>query len=1207
MSQHRRLDSGGRIDRSAPIKFEFNGKSYEGYRGDTLASALLANGVSEVGRSFKYFRARGIVGAGVEEPNAIVQIGSGEKSTPNLRATEIELVDGLSARSATTTDRMGLRRLGSRVSSLMPVGFYYKTLIRPKAIWDLGEKLIREAAGMGSVAAGSDPAIYDKYHHHCDVLIVGAGAAGLSAALAAAERGIRVIVADEQTEFGGWLLSSSVSVDELPAASWVERAVASLRTHPNVVLLTRTTIFGLYDHNLAMGCERCGLDSSQSSRSGTPRERLHQIRATHVILASGAIERPLTFANNDLPGIMLASAVSTYLRRYAVAPGNELVLATTNDHAYEAAIAWHDLGKRVVAICDTRSDIQPALAAACDERNIPLYREHIVTEARGEQYVNRVQISRLSDDKMSLVTQTGTVKCDLLATSSGWNPVIHLNAHTRTMARWDEEEVAFVLDSPSPSVTTAGAVNGVRTLAACMQEGINACQRIRSSRNSQADSPIPSINETAITRGDRVFKAPHRRSDSRAPKQFVDFQLDVTVADIQLAVREGYQTIEHVKRYTALGFGNDQGKLGNVNGIGVLADTLGMSMGEIGTTVFRPPYTPVTFGTIAGRSVGALFDPERHTPMHSWHIEHGAKWENVGQWKRPWYYAQAGESMQDAINREVLAARNSVAVLDASTLGKIDVQGKDAAVFVDRMYSGAFENLRIGRCRYGLMLQDTGMIFDDGVTARLADDHFLVHTTTGNADAVLSWMELWHQTEWPELDVRLTSVTDQWATVAVVGPKSRSVVNALFPDLDLSNTNFPFMSVQSVNLGHVDVRIFRVSFSGELSYEINVPAQYGLSLWKKIFEVGGAYGITPYGTETMHVLRAEKGFIIAGQDTDGSMTPADMNMNWCVRKTSEVDFVGRRSLALEDYQRPDRLQFVGLETVEPMEVLPEGGQLLEQPSNAVPAAMQGYVTSSYFSATLGRSIALSMVKGGLRRLGETLHCAIEDGRFIEARIVSSTFYDPDNKAQRVDAGVGVPEDDSTVSNLITIKSASLEISYEAEQSDAGVLLVVWQDARVLTLLGPTSDSEEVLEVSSSPGNLPDEPCTWRSVDDLVVCWIGPSRWLALERLDEEGVVSDHRLELPLGFNAVDTSGAYTVFSLKGPHVFDVLRKSCSIDFHESSFTADSCVRTTFAKTQALVVARPSDQVDLVVRSSYSKYVYRWIEDASLEFGFRCVR
>lgn len=1205
MSQDWRLDSGGRIDRTEPIEFTFNGKSYEGYRGDTLASALLANGVSEVGRSFKYFRARGIVGAGVEEPNAIVQIESGEKSTPNLRATEVELGDGLNARSATTTDRMGLRRLGSRVSSLMPVGFYYKTLIRPKAIWDLGEKLIREAAGMGSVAGGRDPAIYDKYHHHCDVLIVGAGPAGLSAALATAEQHFRVIVADEQAEFGGWLLSSSATIDDASAALWVDRALASLSARSNVELLTRTTIFGLYDHNLAIGCER--LDGSQSSRPGTPRERLHQIRAKHVILATGSIERPLTFANNDLPGIMLPSAVSTYLRRYAVAPGNELVLATTNDHAYEAAFAWHDVGKRVVAICDTRSHVQPVLAAACDERNIPLCREHIVTEARGGKQVSRAHLARLSDDKRSVVGKVRTFSCDLLATSSGWNPVIHLNAHTRTMARWDEKEVAFLLDAQSSSVTTTGAVNGSRTLADCMNEGIDASQRIRSSRNGQADSSMPRVNEIAITRGDKVFKAPHQRSVSRAPKQFVDFQLDVTAADIQLAAREGYRTIEHVKRYTALGFGNDQGKLGNVNGIGVLADTLGVSMAEIGTTVFRPPYTPVTFGAIAGRSVGALFDPERHTPMHSWHIAHDAKWENVGQWKRPWYYAQAGESMQESINREVLAARNRVAVLDASTLGKIDVQGKDAAVFVDRMYSGAFENLRVGRCRYGLMLLDTGMIFDDGVTARLADDHFHIHTTTGNAEGALSWMELWHQTEWPEIDVRLTSVTDQWATVAVVGPKSRDVVHALCPDLDLSNRNFPFMSVQSAKIGHVDARIFRISFSGELSYEINVPAQYGLSLWERVFEIGKPYGITPYGTETMHVLRAEKGFIIAGQDTDGSMTPADMNMSWCVRKTGEVDFVGKRSLALEDYQRSDRLQFVGLATVEPMEVLPEGGQLLEQPNKKVPAAMQGYVTSSYFSATLGKSIALSMVKGGLERLGETLYCATKDGRFIEARIVSPTFYDPDNKIQRVDSELGAPEDDSEVSNPITLRSASLELASEAELTDAGVLLQAWQDARVLTLLGPHSDSQAASDASSSAENLPVEPCGWRIVDDLVVCWIGPGRWLAFERLDGEEVRSDHGLELPLDVRVVDTSSAYSVFSLRGPRVKDVLRKSCSIDFHESNFAADSCVSTTFAKTQALVVARPRDQIDLVVSRSFSLYLYQWIADASKELGFRCIR
>ena len=1204
MSQVRRLDTGGRIDRSTPLEFTFNGEVYQGFEGDTLASALLANGVVEVGRSFKYYRTRGIVAAGVEEPNAIVQLESGGTSTPNLRATEIELVDGLSARSATTTDRMGLRRLGSRVSSLMPVGFYYKTLLRPKAIWDIGEKLLREAAGLGSVPTNRDPDIYDKYHHHCDVLIVGAGAAGLTAALAASELGLRVILADEQTEFGGWMLSSSSTVDDGDTTLWVERAVASLRRHPNAVLLPRTTIFGLYDHNLAMGCER--LVSQQSSDTGLARERLHQIRAEHVVLATGALERPLTFANNDLPGVMLSSAVSTYLRRYAVAPGSELVLATTNDHAYEAAFAWHDLGKRVVAICDTRADLQPELVSGCDSRNIPVFHEHVVTEALGRERIARVRIASLSVDKKHVIGKPRTFSCDLLATSSGWNPVIHLNAQTRTMARWDEDEVAFLLDSPSPSVRTAGAINGARTLAACMHDGINAIQHIRSFRSDELDLPLPHIDEIESTRCDKVFKAPHQRSDSRAPKQFVDFQLDVTAADIQLAAREGYQSIEHVKRYTALGFGNDQGKLGNINGIGVLADTLGISMAEVGTTVFRPPYTPVSFGAIAGRSVGALFDPERHTPMHQWHVQHGAKWENVGEWKRPWYYPRDGESMQEAVNREVLAARNKVAVLDASTLGKIDVRGRDAAVFVDRMYSNAFAKLRVGRCRYGLMLHDTGMIFDDGVTARLAEDHFLVHTTTGNAEAVLSWMELWHQTEWPDLDVRLTSVTDHWATVAVVGPRSRNVVKTLCPDLDLSNESFPFMTMQSVKIGQVDARIYRISFSGELSYEINVAAQFGLSLWERVFEVGEPYGITPYGTETMHVLRAEKGFIIAGQDTDGSMTPADMNMDWCVRKTKDVDFVGRRSLALEDYQRQDRLQFVGLETIDQMEVLPEGGQLLEEPTKKVPAAMQGFVTSSYFSATLGRSIALAMVKGGLERLGESFHCALDDGRFIEARIASTTFYDPDNAAQKAEESGDLIEGVVPQTRLAVSSSALPDRIDTVAYSDIGIALEGWQDARLFTLLGSTAGNQKESSSPSPDETLPTEPCTWASVGGVKVCWVGPNRWLTLERVEQEEDSWDFSLSLSADTHVVDTTGNFSVFSITGPSVKRLLQKSCAFDFHESAFSSNSCVRTTFAKTQALVVAGQNDGIELVVRRSYSDYVSRWIADASCEFGFRYV-
>ena len=1202
MSQVRRLDQGGRIDRATPLEFTFNGTSYVGFKGDTLASALLANGVTEVGRSFKYYRPRGIVGAGVEEPNAIVQLELGETTTPIQRATEIELVDGLVAKSATTKDRLGLRRLGRLASSLMPVGFYYKTLIRPKALWEFGEKLLREAAGLGTLPVARDPAIYDKYHHHCEVLVVGAGAAGLSAALAAARHGSRVIVADEQAEFGGWLLSSSTLIDGGSSDVWIEEAVTSLQSHPNVVLLPRTTVFGLYDHMLVMACER--LVGQHSSIHGLPRERLHQIRAKHVVLATGALERPLTFANNDLPGVMLPSALLTYLNRYAVAPGNDLVLATTNDQAYDAAFAWHDCGKKVAAICDSRSELQPTLMMRCEERSIKVLQEHTVTEARGRKRLDGVFVARLSSDKSSLIGKSHAIGCDLLATSSGWNPVIHLNAQTRAMARWDEDEVSFLLDSTSPNVVTAGAINGSRTLAACLREGVTAVRQLRSLSEHELDSPVPQVEETNPACADKIFKAPHRRSDSRAPKQFVDFQLDVTAADIQLAACEGYRTIEHVKRYTALGFGNDQGKLSNVNGIAVLADSLGKSMGEVGTTVFRPPYTPVTFGAMAGRSVGALFDAERHTPMHKWHVEHGAEWENVGQWKRPWYYPYGDESMHDAVNREVLAARSRVGVLDASTLGKIDVQGKDAAVFVDRVYSNMFANLRVGRCRYGLMLRDTGMIFDDGVTARIAEDHFLIHTTTGNAEVVLSWLELWHQTEWPDLDVRLTSVTDHWATAAVVGPKSRSVLRVLFPALELKEECFPFMSVQSAEIEGIEARIFRISFSGELSYEINVPAQYGLSLWEKIFEIGEPYGITPYGTETMHVLRAEKGFIIAGQDTDGSMTPADMDLAWCVRRNNDVDFVGRRSLALSDYQRSNRLQFVGLETRDPLTVLPEGAQLLNERSKTVPAPMQGYVTSSYFSATLGRSIALAMVSGGHRRLGESLQCALHNGRFIEVKIVSSTFYDADTAAQKVDESSDTNDVLPQVTSRVLSRTSYHETVEEANRDHESISCELWEDSRVVTLLGPSDSREQTSRSLDAVGTLPSEPCTWSSIDGVKVCWLGPNRWLTLERFGDDGTIDfDFGLSLPPDITFVDTTGNYTVFSLTGSSAKRLLQKSCSYDFHESVFSTNTCVLTTFARIQALVVSGENDGVELLVRRSYSDYAYRWIVDASREFGF----
>ncbi|MCY3812288.1 MAG: sarcosine oxidase subunit alpha family protein [Gammaproteobacteria bacterium] len=995
--QPRRLPGGGRVDRTSPISFTFDGRTYQGLRGDTLASALLANGVDVVARSFKFGRPRGVVGSGAEEPNAIVQVGTGTHALPNQRATQVELYDGLVGASSAAH---GLRGLIDAVRRVLPAGFYYKMLMAPPILWRFWEQVLRRGAGLGTVPQGADPDRYDKLNRHSDVMVVGAGPAGLAAALVAARSGARVVIADEQDAFGGSLLSSAMHIDNRPAAEWVVDAVRELRTFEDVVMLPRSTVVGLYDHSFLTVLERCA-DHRPSTTGSRVRQRLHRVRAREVVLAAGAIERPLVFANNDLPGVMLASAVSCYVNRFGVAPGERLLLATNNDGGYQTALDWQRAGREVVAVADTRVDPSGELPRAVREAGIPVLAGHGVIEAVGHARVRAARVAPLDPAGVAVTGVARRIDCDLIACAGGWNPAVHLSSQLGTRPVWSDEAVGFVAGQRR-GLHCAGAVTGAATVEACLAQGATAAASAAEAAGFATDEyEWPRTDEATQDAQQALFVIPHLRRTSRAPPQFVDLQLDVTAADIELAAREGYESVEHAKRYTALGFGTDQGKLGNVNGIAILARTLGREIGEVGTTMFRPAYTPATFGAIAGRDVGGLFDPERHTPMHAWHEARGAVWEDVGRWKRPRYYPQPGEDMDAAVVRECIAARTSVAMMDASTLGKIDVQGRDAARFLDRIYAGGFLRLGVGRCRYGVMLKDDGMIFDDGVTVRLDDERYLMHTTTGNAEAVLAWLELWRQTEWPDLDVHLTSVTDHWATAAVVGPKAREVLGRVCSDIDLGPVAFPFMAYREGHVAGVRARVLRISFSGELSFEVNVAAGQAVAVWEALMAAGSADGITPYGTETMHVLRAEKGFIIVGQDTDGSMTPHDMGLDWAVRHGKRHGFVGERSLALADYQRADRLQLVGLRTVEPATVIPEGAQIVadvdRMRSGRVP--MRGFVTSSYFSATLKRSIALAMLKGGRGRLGETVHCPLDNGAVLAAEVVDPVFYDPDGERQ----------------------------------------------------------------------------------------------------------------------------------------------------------------------------------------------------------------
>ncbi len=994
--QRHRLAAGGRVDRARPLAFTFNGRPYEGFAGDTLASALLANGVHLVGRSFKYHRPRGILSSGPEETNAVVQLGSGAGTDPNRPATTVELWDGLQATSQNCWPgpRFDLGAVADRVAPLIAAGFYYKTFMWPSRLWPLIERIIRHAAGLGQSPRDPDPDTYEHVNAHCDILVAGGGPAGLAAALAASRAGARVIVAEEGPRFGGALLSESEGTAIAGAAplDWVEQTAGELAATAEVRLLPRTTVFAYYDHNYLAMVERVGDHVAPAEAAGRVRQRLWKVRAKQVVLATGAIERPLVFADNDRPGIMLASAGRAYLNRYGVKPGNRCVVFTGNDGAYRAALDMVSAGATVEAIVDLRPEASGALPGRARDAGIPVLAGHAIVATHGRHRVRRVSVMALDDDATGVTGRARNLTCDVVLMSGGWNPAVHLFSQSRGRLRFDDARAIFVPDVSAQAERSAGACNGAFTLAGCLAEGAAAgLAAAQAAGFDGAPEPPLEVGEIAEAPPRTVWVMPARRG-----RMFVDFQGDVTVKDLRLAVREGYRSVEHVKRYTTAGMGLDQGKTGNVAALAVIAGAVGAAISEVGTTTFRPPYTPVSFGAIAGRDTGDLFDPIRKTPMHRWHADHGAAFEDVGQWQRAWYYPGDGETMHDAVQRECLAARRSVGILDYSTLGKIDIRGRDSAELLNRVYTNAWSKLAVGRARYGLMLGEDGMVMDDGVTSRLSDTHYIMTTTTGNAAPVLAWLEEWLQTEWPDLMVHLTSVSEHWATISLCGPNSRRVLAALAPDITLDGEAFPHMSLRQGHILGVEARLARVSFTGELGFEISVPANHGLALWEACMEAGKDFDITPYGTEAMHVLRAEKGFIIVGQETDGSTTPGDLGMDWIVSKR-KADFVGKRSLARSAIaggamEGVGRKHLVGLLTDDPAEVLVEGAQLVENASPNPPVPMVGHVTSSYLSPNLGRSIALAMVKNGRGRVGGRLLVAMED-RAIPVLVTGPVFFD----------------------------------------------------------------------------------------------------------------------------------------------------------------------------------------------------------------------
>ena len=997
MTKNLRVKTGKAIDETYRISFKFNGSTYYGYKGDTLSSALLANDIHLIGRSFKYHRPRGIMTAGSEEPNAIVQLHANSSRTePNVRATEVEIYEGLEATSQNCwpTVNFDIGGINNLLSPLLPAGFYYKTFMWPASFWEKYEYFIRGSAGLGKSPTKPDPDIYEHKYIHCDVLIIGSGIAGIMAAKTAAKNGFKTLLVDEKPNLGGTTIyqnSDYFKINNQISSSWLEKEINEINKLKNLEIKTRTSVAAYHGYNFLLARESLTDHLPIEQRKNKIRHRLLKIRAKKVISATGSIERPLIFDNNDRPGILLSSAIKRYADFFGVACGEKNILFTNNDSAYETAISLIKKGIGVEAIIDNREEVNSKLLYDVEKNNIKIFKGYTVTNTFGYKKIKKISIMQLSKDGQKVVGSKIDLNCDCLGVSGGWTPAVHLFTQSGGKLKFKDEDQTFIPNTFSSNQLSIGACNGDLTLDEILINTPNSLKRFLNIKNTEYDKIeiLSLINKSKRN----IWLLPSNKVLGKT-QSFVDFQNDVTAKDIKLALREGFRSIEHVKRYTTTGMGTDQGKLGNMHALGIISETANAEMGELGTTTFRPPYTPLTFGTIVGRNVGEYFDIFRKTPIHDWHTKNNAEFENVGQWKRAWYYPKDNESMDQAVQRESRAARESAGILDASTLGKIDIQGTDVSEFLNRVYTNAWSKLAIGKCRYGLMLNEDGMVYDDGVTTRLSENHYIMTTTTGGAANVMSKLEDYLQTEWPELDVYLTSVTDHFATVSVCGPNSKKIISEVIPDLDFSDESFPHMSFKNAKIGKINCRVMRISFTGEHSYEINIQANYGKSVWEKCMEVGKDYNITPYGTETMHLLRAEKGFIIVGQDTDATMTPIDLQMDWIVSK-KKYDFIGKRSLYRSDTIKEDRKQLVGLLTENPNEVLEEGAQIVAD-INKSPIEMLGHVTSSYYSPNLNKSIALGVIRGGKNMMGQKLIIPMEK-KNINVIVADPVFLDKENK------------------------------------------------------------------------------------------------------------------------------------------------------------------------------------------------------------------
>lgn len=985
-----RLALGGTIDRSSSITFSFDGTSYSGHPGDTLASALLANGVRLIGRSFKYHRPRGIYSSGPEEPNALVTLDRGAVSEPNTRATTVELFEGLVARSqnrwpSLTFDLMGINQF---LSPFIPAGFYYKTFMWPGSFWLFYERFIRRAAGLGVASRGIDPSRYERSHVFCDVLVVGAGPAGLSAAIAAARMGARVILAESEPLLGGALCRDEEMIGGASADVWLRQTCADLKSIPSVRVMLRTTVFGYYDHNVLGAIERV-TDHVAKPESWQPRQRLHVIRAQRVVLATGAIERPLVFENNDRPGVMLAGAVRAYVKRFAVTPGRQAVVFTNNDDAYRTALSLHGAGVSIRAVVDSRSTADGVLPRETRRLGIECLTGHAVRRAHGKLRVEGIEVVRLDASGGQAEGRPRRLDCDLLAVSGGWTPTIHLHSQSGGKPMFNETLSAFVPGLPKQAEMSAGASAGADTLSACLVSGLAAGTAAAIAAGFEgAPAQVPAANGPESAAMTPLWVVPGAKHDA-----FVDIQDDVTTADVALAHREGYTSVEHLKRYTTLGMGTDQGKTSNLNGLAIMAALQGRSIAQSGTTTFRPPYVPVALGAFAGRETGSHYQPVRRTPMHDWHVAHGASMVEAGLWMRPRAYPQGGENLRQAYIREAAHVRQAVGLIDVSTLGKIDIQGPDAIELIERVYANNWRSLPCGRVRYGLMLREDGIVFDDGTTARVGEHHYLMTTTTANAAKVLAHLEFLLQVLWPQLRAHVTSVTEQWATMALAGPRSRSVLSCVIEGGAATTANelLPHLGVVCVRVANVRCRVFRMTFSGERAYEIAAPADRALDVWDAILAAGRAENIRPYGTEAMGALRIEKGHV-AGPELDGRTTADDLGLGGLL--STRKDFIGQRLSQRPELREPMRAQLVGLLPVDSKKTLRAGAQIVETPRPAGITPMVGHVSSMTYSPVFGHDIALGFVKGGRARMGQTVYAAFPLKNEVTAvRIVEPVFYD----------------------------------------------------------------------------------------------------------------------------------------------------------------------------------------------------------------------